>query len=343
LRAQLLDPPHAARTALEVVARVVGLQAQDALSARLGIRSRTTGLTVADVERERLEDRSFVRAWAMRYTIHLVPSNDFPWIRDLVAPPHVAASRTRMAQEGLSPEDAERARRVIRKLLDGGPVTRAEMREEIARKGIAARGRQAWVHLLGLMTYEGEIVTGPYVGKQETMVLLKDWLPGKTPRPPKDPAAELARRYLLGQGPATIDDFRWWSSLRAADARAGFAAIGDELIEESPGLWRHRSQRKSAAATKTVHLLPSFDHYYLGYRDRSHVVTSAGAARMSRGGFFFNFVASDGGAVALWKLVRRKDGYEVVLEPFARLPARAAIEREVADVGRFLEADVSLS
>lgn len=323
---------------------MVGLQAQDAPGARLGIRSRTKGLTVADVERERIEDRSFVRAWAMRYTIHLVPSEDFPWIRDLVSPPHVAASHKRMAQEGLSPEDAERGRRVIRKMLEGGPVTRAEMREAVARKGLArGAGRQAWVHLLGLMTYEGEMVTGPYVGKQETMVLLRDWLPGKPPKPPKDPPAELARRYLLGHGPATIDDFRWWSSLRAADARAGFAAIGDELVEESPGLWRHRSQRKGAAETRTVHLLPSFDHYYLGYRDRSHVVTSEGAARMSRGGFFFNFVAVNGGAVGLWKLTRTKGGYEVTIEPFARLPSRSAIEHEVADIRRFLEAEVLLS
>ena len=321
---------------------MVGVQAQDAPGARLGIRARTRGLTTADVERERLEDRSFVRAWAMRFTIHLVPSEDFPWIRDLVAPPHIAQAHKRMAQEGLSPEGAERARRVIRKMLEGGPVTRAAMREEIARKDITARGRQAWVHLLGLMTYEGEIVTGPYVGAKETMVLLRDWLPGKPPRPPKDPRAELARRYLLGYGPATLDDFRWWSSLRAADARAGWTAIGDELVEESPDLWRHRSQRKGAAPAGTVHFLPVFDHYYLGYRDRSHVVASERTARMSAGGVFFPFVAVDGKAVAQWRLRKRKDGFDVVVEPHGRLPARSAIEREVADIGRFLDADVAL-
>lgn len=278
----------------------------------------------------------------MRFTIHLVASEDYPWMRDLVAPPHIRSAHLRMAQEGLSPEDAERARRFLRKMLDGGPVTRAEMRERLASKGIRPRGRQALVHLLGLMTYEGEIVTGPYVDARETMVLLRDWLPGKTPRPPKDPAAELVRRYLRGHGPATIDDFRWWSSLRAADARAGWAAIGDELVEVSPGLWRHRSQRATAGTGKSVHLLPAFDHYYLGYRDRSHVVTSTGAVRMSKGGFFFNFVAVDGGAVALWKLVRRKGGFDLRIEPFARLPARSAIQREVADIERFLGAEVSL-
>jgi hypothetical protein len=321
---------------------VVGLQAQDALAARLGIRSRTRDLTVAEVERERLQDRSFVRAWAMRFTIHLVTSEDFPWIRDLVAPPHIATAHKRMAQEGLTSDGAERARRVIRKMLEGGPLTRAEMREELARKGIAAKSRQAWVHLLGLMTYEGEIVTGPYVGAKETMVLLRDWLPGKQPRLPKDPAAELARRYLIGHGPATVDDFRWWSSLRAADARAGWTAIADEVAEEIPGLWRHRSQRKSAPRGSTVHLLPAFDHYYLGYRDRTHAVADATAARLAAGGVFFPYVAVDGRAVARWRLQRRKNGFTIEIEPFGRLPARAAIEREAADIARFLGAGVSL-
>ena len=263
MRAQLLLPPHTATSALQVLERVVGVQAQDAWGARFGIRSRSRGLTQADVERERVEDRTFVRAWAMRRTIHLVPSEDFGWIRDLVAPPQIRQSYKRMAEEGMPPEDAERARRVVRKILDGGPVTRAEMRQRLAEKGIRPPGRQAVVHLLTLMTYEGEIVTGPYVGKKETMVLVRDWLREKPPRPPKDPAAELARRYLLGHGPASLQDFLWWSSLRAADARAGWTAIADELVEED-GLWRHRSQRKSAAGTRTVHLLPVFDHYYLG-------------------------------------------------------------------------------
>jgi hypothetical protein len=339
----LLDPPHRARTASEVVERMVGVQAQDAPGARLGIRARTRGLTASEVERERVEDRSFVRAWAMRYTIHLVPTEDYPWIRDLVAPPHIATSHKRMAQEGLPPEHAERGRRVIRKLLGGGPVTRAEMREELARKGIAAKGRQSWVHLLGLMTYEGEIVTGPYVGKQETMVLLRDWLPGKRPRPPKDPAAELARRYLLGLGPASIEDFIWWSSLRAAVARAGWAAIGEELVEED-GLWRHRSQRKAAAGARTVHLLPVFDHYYLGYRDRTHALPAADAHRVAAGGMFFSFVAVDGRAVARWKLEKGRDGFLVRIEPFGRMPSSLgpAIRREVADIGRFLESDITL-
>jgi hypothetical protein len=341
LRAQLLTPSGAARTAFEVVDRAI-IQAQDPRAARLGIRARSKGLTAADVERERVEDRSFVRAWAMRGTIQLLPSEDYPWIRDLSAEPQIRSAHLRMAQEGMTPAMQERAQPMLRKLLASGPVTRDQMREELTRRGVRPKGRQAWVNLLALMTYEGEIVTGPYAGSKETMVLLGDWLRGKRPRPPKDPAAELARRYLRGYGPATLEDFRWWSGLRMGVVRAAFGALAKELIDEGRGLVRLRSQRVAASTQAPVRLIPMWDHYYLGYRDRTHVGPAELAARLSRGGMFEPLVLADGKAAGLWRMRRRSKALEVTIEPFGRLPARSAIEREVADIARFLGTHVTL-
>lgn len=343
LRAQLLVPSAATGTAFDAVERAI-IQAQDARAARLGVRARTKRLTDGEVERERIEDRSFVRAWAMRGTIHLVASEDYPWIRGLVAAPQLAQATRRMAQEGMTPSMADRARPVLRKLLESGPATRTRMREELARRGIRPKGRQALVHLLFAMTYEGEIVTGPYSDGKETMVLIPDWLPRKGPRPPEHPAAELALRYLRAYGPATLDDFRWWSSLRAADARAGLEAIAGEIVEEKKGLVRLRSQRASAAAPAPVKLLPMWDHYHLGYRDRSHVGSLDAAAKLSAGGVFSPLVVADGRAIGLWKLGRRGGGYEVELLPFGRMPAGIGpgLQREVEAVGRFLGSEVAV-
>lgn len=277
----------------------------------------------------------------MRGTIHLISSDDYPWIRDLVAEPQIKGSHLRMAQEGMPPAMYERARGIVGQLLEDGPATRNQMREVLARRRIRPPGRQALVHLLNVMTYQGEIVTGPYVGGKETMVLLADWLPGKRPRPPKDPAAELARKYVRGYGPATLEDFRWWSSLKAGVARAAFTALGDELVDEGAGLVSLRSQRKVAGSAGPVRLVPMWDHYYLGYRDRTHAGPAELAARLSRGGMFEPLVLADGKAVALWKLVRRGKGLEVRIDPLGRLPAGSAIQREVADIGRFLGAEVS--
>jgi hypothetical protein len=336
----MLIPSAAAKTAFDVVDRVF-IQAQDARAARLGIRARSKGLTEADVERERLKDRSFVRAWAMRGTIHLIASEDYPWIRDLVAAPQIRASQRRLAQEGLSPRQAERARPIIRKMLDHGPVQRAEIREKLASKGIKPKGRQAFVHLLNLMTFEGEIVTGPHVDGKETVVLLDDWI-FRRPRAPKDPVAELARRYLIAYGPATIDDFRWWSSLTAARAKAGWAALGDELVDEGDGLWRHRSQSRAGGRPAPVRLLPMWDHYFLGYKDRTHAGTPLLIGGVSAGGVFSPLVVADGKASGVWRLTKRGTGFDLTLEPLGRLPARSAIGKEIADIGRFLGSEVTL-
>ena len=316
------------------------IQAQDARAARLGIRARSKGLTEADVEGERLHDRSFVRAWAMRGTIHLVASEDYPWIRDLVAPAQIRGSHRRMAQEGLSRAKAERALPIVRKMLANGPIKRVDMREQLARKDIKPKGRQAFVHLLVWMTYEGEIVTGPYVDAKETMVLAGDWIHRRA-RAPENPAAELARKYLIGYGPATLDDFRWWSGLPAAQARSGWAAIGEELVDEGDGLWRHRSQKRAGGGPAPVRLLPMWDHYFLGYKDRSHVGPASVMEGVSAGGMFNPLVIADGEASGVWKLAKRGSGSALTLEPLGRLPSRAAIRSEVADVGRFLDADVS--
>ncbi|MDQ4005567.1 MAG: winged helix DNA-binding domain-containing protein [Actinomycetota bacterium] len=315
------------------------MQAQDHRAARLGVRARSKGLTADDVERERIEDRSFVRTWVMRGTIHLIATEDLPWIRDLVAPPLIAQAYLRMKQEGLPRERVDPARRHLRKLLADGPLTRAEIREGLARKGIRPRGRQGVVQLLFLMTVEGELVTGPERGGKETVVLLRDWLPKKQPRPPRDPAAELGRRYLAGYGPATLEDFRMWSSVRAGIARAGWEAISEELVEED-GLWHLRSQRARPIRTTSPRFLPAWDHYYLGYRERSHVGASANVT-ISRGGLYDPFVVVDGRAVANWRL--RKNALEVLPFRGATRPARKALEREVADIGRFLGTPVDLA
>ncbi|MGH2710433.1 MAG: winged helix DNA-binding domain-containing protein [Actinomycetota bacterium] len=341
MRAQMLVPTSAASSAFDVVQRVI-IQAQDAKAARLGIRARSKDLTEADVERERLHDRSYVRAWAMRGTIHLITSEDYPWIRDLVAAPLIRQSLKRLAQEGMSQSAAERARPVVRKLLENGPAGRAEIREVLAKKNIKPKGRQALVHLLFVMTYEGEVVTGPYVDGKETVVLADDWI-HKRPKAPKDPAVELARRYILAYGPASIDDFRWWSGLPAARARTAWAAMGDELVDHGDGLHRHRSQGLAAGRAAPTRLLPMWDHYFLGYKDRSHAGTSKMTGGASAGGIFHPLVVADGKATGLWRLTRKGTGFNLSLEPLEGLPSRASITREVADLSRFLGQDVKFA
>lgn len=306
---------------------------------RLGIRARSKGLTDAGVEAERLDDRSIVRVWAMRGTIHIVASEDEGWLRELLASLLIPQSYRRMNEEGLPRHQAERALRLMTRALANGPLTRAEIGERLRRRGITPKGAQALAHLVRMANLKGLAVIGPPRGAKETMALTRDWLPKPPRKGPADPAAELARRYLIGYGPATVEDFAWWSGLRIGTGRKAFTAIADELVEvkaAGSSRWRHRSAR-AKARPGTVRLLPHFDDWLLGYRNRDFIGKRAVRSLMF-GGVFLPFVIADGRAVAGWDLERKKNGVTVRLSRLGRSFAELerAIAKEIRDVERFL-------
>jgi hypothetical protein len=141
LTAQLLTG-EPARDPVAVAERLLAVQGQDPRGARLAIRSRTTGLSAADVDRALSEQRTLVITWLNRGTLHLVRSEDYPWLQALTAPRTLTANARRLAQEGVSPEDAERAVRVIeRSLAEKGPLTRQQLRKLIAAAGVRTEGQ----------------------------------------------------------------------------------------------------------------------------------------------------------------------------------------------------------
>jgi hypothetical protein len=254
--------------------------------------------------------------WLNRGTLHLVRSEDYPWLHALTTPPLSTGNARRLAQEGVSPEQAERGVATIeRALTDEGPLTRPELRDRLDREGVPTKG-QALVHVLALASLRGLVVRGPIVGRQHAYVLARDWL-GPPPRVNRERAlAELARRYLAGHGPATDRDLAKWAGLPLRDARAGLAAIAND-----------HPRRTRAASLPPPRLLGAFEPVLLGWASRDWL---AGANRVMAGGMFKPFALVDGRIVATWRL--GQDGVE--LEPFEPLPA--ALERDAADVLRFL-------
>ncbi|HEV8636804.1 MAG TPA: winged helix DNA-binding domain-containing protein [Chloroflexota bacterium] len=334
LRAQRLAPRHAGGAA-GLVRALGGVQAQDPTAAALAIRARTPGLTMADVERARVEERSVVRTWAMRGTLHLVAAEDVRWLLRLLGPRLVAADRRRRAELGLDEAASVRGVEVIRDRLAGaGASTRAEVAAALAAAGIPHEG-QATVHLLFRAALEGHLCHGPRRDGEPTFVPLEGWLP-PMPEGPPDPLAVLARRYRASHAPGTAADFAYWSGLGAAEARAGWAATDDAAAGEDA---------VEAPAEPVVRLLPAFDEYLLGWRDRSFAVPAAHARRVHPGGGLIQpVVLVDGRAAATWRRAARGDRLEVCVEPFEALPAelRPALEAEADEVGRFLGVTAAL-
>src|SRR6266852_8470700 len=236
LRAQRLTPKPRDMTSgvAHLVKELCGIQAQDARAATLALRVRSAGLIAADVERARVQERTIIRTWGQRGTLHLLATEDLGWLLPLFGPEFIAGSRRRRAELGLDEDTCTRGIRVIRDVLAShGPLTRAELVEQLAIHGIRIEG-QARPHLLSRAALEGIICLGPDRGAEPTYVLLDDWIDrGHRGHALSQEAAhmELARRYLKAYGPATVEDQAAWSGMPISKIRAAWQHITDQLIE----------------------------------------------------------------------------------------------------------------
>ena len=327
-----------ARDPLEVVEHLLAVQGQDPRGARLAIRSRSTGLSAADVDRALSEQRTLVISSLNRGTLHLVRSEDYPWLRALTTPGLFRGNTRRLGEEGVTPDDAERAVKTIEySLSEKGPLTRQQLRERIAAVGVRTEG-QAIVHLLGLASLRGLIVRGPMVGKQHAFVLVRDWLGESAPIDRDRALGELARRYLIGHAPADERDLAKWSGLPLRDVRTGLSRIASQLTQRPDGLLE-LAGRKSRAALPPPRLLGAFDPLLLGWRSRESILGTHQAV-ITVNGLFRPFALIRGRAVATWSL----PGGKVALEPFGHLrdADNSALAADAKDVVRFLESETQL-
>ncbi|HET7378575.1 MAG TPA: winged helix DNA-binding domain-containing protein [Gaiellales bacterium] len=332
LRAQLLAGGKA-DAPLPVVERLLAIQAQDARGARLAIRARSAGLRAADVDTALTADRSLVITWLNRGTLHLVRSDDYPWLQQLTAPQLRTATARRLSQEGVTPDAAERGVAAIeRALAEDGPLERDRLRERVAAASVRTHG-QAFVHLLALASIRGLIVRGPMLGGRQAFVLVRDWLGEAGPIDRDRALAELARRYLAGHGPATAADLGKWAGLPLRDARLGLQAIASELHQDEGDLVDLK-RRATTARLPDPQLLGSFEPVLLGWTNRDEIL-GEDAARVVSGGVFRAFALVRGRAAATWTISRGA----VKLEPFRPLSSadRSALETEAADVTRYLQ------
>jgi hypothetical protein len=310
MRSQLLD--ERADDAAEAVRHMVGIQAQEPRAGALSIRARTTRVTAEDVRRALEEDRTIVRGWFMRGTIHFVAADDYRWLHALFAPRQIDAQHRALDRVGVPADHRPRAVRIIRDALADGPLTRADLCERLESAGIDTAGQRA-AYLPRLATLEGHVCFGPTRDGKDTFVLAGDWVPNG--RSPADPLRELANRYAGAYAPATARDMAAWSGLPLRTT---------EPIFEAP------SRRVEPPDPPRIRLLPAFDTYLLGYASRDLAVPPEHAREVWPGGGIVRpTIVENGLAVGTW----RRTGARVTIEPFGQAPD---VAEEVADIERFL-------
>jgi hypothetical protein len=282
----------------DVAKRLLAVQGQDPRGARLAIRARSIGLSVADVDRALSEERSLLITWLNRGTLHLVRSEDYPLLQLLTTPRLMTSNATRLRQVGVSEAAAEKGMTTIeRALADNGPLTRPQLRERLDSAGVPTG--QALVHLFLRAAILGIVVRGPMIGKEHAYVLVRDWLGPQKPVDRDIALAELARRYLVGHGPADERDLGRWAGLPLRDARAGLTAIAAELEQRQDGLIE-LAKRPPAEALPAPRLLGAYEPLLLGWTSREEVV-GPHKLLVTNNGLFRPFALAGGRAVSTWR------------------------------------------
>jgi uncharacterized protein YcaQ len=348
--AQLLHRPASARRPAEIARAIAGAQAQDVFAGPLTFRSRSRRLTARDIERARTEERSLLRTWLMRKTMHLIPTDDAGWMLPLFEPMIERWCRMRLEQLGVPAAAQEKALRTVARALEReGPLTRPEANERVAAAGIELN-TQTRMHIALLSVVSGVACLGPDRGSRTCLVRREDWI-GKQERVEREAAlGELARRYLRAFGPATDRDFAYWSGLGLREMRAGLEAIAGELKELRVGdetMLSLRGRRPRLPAVGQVRMLANFDTYLLGWKDRAFSVTSDHARHVKEGGggWIRPVIVEDGVVIGGWRSARKGGRIEISLNlpPSKRSELREALDAEIQDVERFEGMPVKLA
>ncbi len=336
--------------AIEAVRRMGAMQSQDYSGAKWALAQRLDAVTEAAIDR--LYDQgTILRTHVLRPTWHFVLPEDIRWLLELTGPRVFSGVGGRWRRLEIDREVIARARAAWQAALAGGrSMTRPELGGVLAAAGISPEG-QRLPHLAMALELEGFLASGPRRGKQLTWALLEERAPAARSMEPQEALRELARRYFSSHGPAQLQDFAWWTGLTLADARRGAGLAGADLASRSIGgkeYWHDPELDWRSAIKGAVHLLPNFDEYTVGYRDRSALLHADYPFRPELFAFssiLSNIVTAGGELRGAWRKIVTPKGVRLEVSPLAPLsPAvRAGVEQAGRRFGRFLERPVELA
>lgn len=324
-------------TAAELVDWMGAVQAQEYAGGIWAVGLRLADSLEADIERA-IAGRSIVRTWPMRRTLHLVPAADVRWMLRLLTPRLLRSSAGRYRALGLDDAAFTRSRRLLGRALAGGNrLTRQDAYAVLEQGGVSPAGQRGF-HVLSHLAQQGLICFGPREGRQPTFVLFEEWVPAAREVSRTEGLATLAARYFRSHGPATVRDFAWWAGLPLRDAREAMEAAG-------PGLDR-RPMPKARSAKPAAVLLPPWDEYLVGYRDRAAALghLPPDHPRLA-GAIGIPLILVDGRVRGAWRRALTPSQARLSLEYWGRVTAaeRQAVERAALRYSRFLEKDLLLA
>jgi hypothetical protein len=337
------------KTPGELVAWLGAVQAQDYLNSKWAIGLRLKNSTEADIE-EAVANKKIVRTWPMRGTLHYVSAADVRWMLGLLTPRVAARSASVYKLTGLDKKIFSKSKKLLAKILLGGKkLTRTEIYQALERASISTNSQHG-LHILRQLAQDGLICLGPRIGKQPSFTLLDEWLPPAKKLKGDEALAKLTTRYFTSHGPATVQDFAWWSGLTVTDIKQGLEMVKTDLNKElinGQTYWLGNVIAGTKGKSNAVYLLPNFDEYIVAYKGRGLTSTAKFASQLIAppNGFYSPSIIINGKAAGLWKRTFLNDKVNIeikLLTPVSETHKRSIIT-EVNRYAKFLKMSPVLS
>ncbi len=346
-----LSPDHLA----DVARDTGGIQAQVSSAARLSFRARTHGITSEMVDDALWKDRSLVKIWIMRHTVHILPAEDLPIYISALGGSLMRITQNWYEQAGLTAEVRRTMLDAALEALEGGPMTRKDLADSV-EPIIGSKHRRwvegSWGGVMKQGFLEGDMVFGPDRGQNSTFMRRDQALPAWDPPPVEEALTHLMRTYLHAYGPARVQDFVAWTASTVKECKGPWATLADETVEVQHGgracsMLKEDHERAVSIEPEGLHvdLLGHFDTYLLGHKERTEVVDRPFLKRVSRpAGWIMPVVRVNGRAVATWSVERKASKATISVAPFGKLPTgvRPAIRQEAKDLARYWDLPVKV-
>ena len=296
--------PH--RSAADVVRALGAVQSQDFAGAKWALAMRSDSLDESAVDAA-FNRGDILRTHVLRPTWHFVAPEDLRWMQALTGHRVERIMASYNLRLGLTPAVLRKSLDVIqRSIAEKGPLTRTELKAELARAGINTDGAQRLAHVAMYAEVEALVCSGPQSGKQSTYALVSEHVRKSRLLEGDEALHELTVRYFASRAPATVHDFSWWSGLTVAECTRGIAMTGKQLQSITLNEKKYfvpPDFELPAKVSAAAHLLPNYDEYFIGFKDRSAIGQRLGHSALVTGGnaLIGHVVAVDGQLVGGWR------------------------------------------
>lgn len=294
----------------DLVSHMGAMQAQDFAMAKWAVGTRLVAATNQLVEKA-LDDGLILRTHTLRPTWHIVEASDLKWMHALTSPQVKMAVAPRDKNLGLDDTIFNKCNDIIGNALsNGNHLTRNDISEIIERAGVPMDSHRI-AHVMMRAELDALVCSGKKQGKEQTYALVNERVSRSKILMRDEALAELARRYFISHGPATLADFVWWSGLRIKDARQGLEEVKSQLISEKLNgqeYWFSNSLQIPTHDNSQAYFLAAFDEFVISYKDRSAVLHADwNAHAISSNGIFKPIIVLDGQVIGTWKRSLKKD------------------------------------